>query len=106
MAVIPISGNNGMNRYAVKIGNDFEIEAASISDLSSLPPIVAEASRYRSATRRDRLAIVVISLMSATLIGAALLGVTHDSYTELHGVWDALAVPFAAVLTFYFSRGE
>ena len=95
-----------MNRYAVRIGHDFEIDLATVSDISSLPALVQEANRYRSSLRRDYLASAALAAMSFMLLGAAGVGMYKGSFGELHSAWDALMVPITAVLTFYFARGE
>ena len=95
-----------MNRYAVRIGQAFEVDISSISDLGPLPALVEQANRYRSATRRDQLALSVLGAMAMVLIIAAGMGVNTGRYSELHSVWDALMVPLTAVLTFYFTGGN
>jgi hypothetical protein len=96
----------GMNRYRVKIGRDFEIDAAEIVDASALATLVGEVNRFRSATHRDWLGGGLLVAIALALSVAAIISAFSGSYEALHSTWDILSVPLTAILTFYFTGNE
>jgi hypothetical protein len=88
-----------MGRFTVVVGEEFEIEAATVEvekAKSSVDPKVVEI------VQRYRLALLILGFAAAFILGATAIGFHEGDYGKLQAVYNVVAIPVTAILTFYF----
>jgi hypothetical protein len=93
-----------MRRYRVSVGEEFEIRDVKISRDRDR---VSEAERLLAeAKHRNLISLVILAMAALFLLGATVLGLEEGNFEKLQTVYNVVAVPFSAIIAYYFGRNR
>jgi hypothetical protein len=79
-------------RYKPRIGDEFHLTG----------DVIAAKTRHLSEATRSAIALCIVGSSVVALAVAAGVGLLTGDFGALRTVWDIVALPVGAVLTFYF----